>query len=92
MHDLKNCPFCGGPKVGYIFNCVPVVNNDKETAYFVKCSKCHLQSIKHITKDGVISHGDAIKYVTDLWNARPLDKDKPKEKCVIHLRISRKDN
>lgn len=92
MHDLKNCPFCGGEAYLCASTYDGCINNDKETAYFVKCSKCHLQSIKRITKDGVISHGDAIKYVTDLWNARPLDKDKPKEKCVIHLRISRKDN
>ncbi len=91
MHNLKNCPFCGGEAFINAYTHDGHISCDKETVYIVRCSKCHLQSSSRTTKDGVISHEDAIKYVTDLWNSRPLDKDKSKEKCVIHLSISRKD-
>ena len=90
MHNLKNCPFCGGEAYINAYTYDGHINYDHETVYFVKCSKCHLQSANCITKNGVISHVDAIKYVTDFWNARPLNNNssKPLKRRVIHIKIS----
>lgn len=77
MHNLKNCPFCGGEAYINAYTYDGHINYDHETVYTVKCTnhKCRLQSIEAVTKDGEVSHEDAIFRVTSLWNARCYDAD-----------------
>ena len=92
MHNLKNCPFCGGEAYINAYTYDGHINYDHETVYTVKCTnrKCRLQSIEAVTKDGEVSHEDAISRVTSLWNARYYDADtdnKSSEKNINEIHI-----